>query len=186
MAANTGKGEDTTARTARAEQEESAQQAQDKTRQGVEQAQDKARQGVEQAQDKVRQGAEQAQDKVRQGAEQFRNQMGGMAEMSAKVSQDLIQRSGQNFEMMRRIAETMTSGARIAATECSEYARHTAKRQAEMMQQLGTARSPNDVLEIQNRYLQDNLKELLSFSERMSRLSADKAKEAGEQLKPKS
>ncbi|HSK39394.1 MAG TPA: phasin family protein [Arenibaculum sp.] len=175
MAANTGKGEDTTARTARAEQEESAQQAQDKTRQGVEQAQDKARQGVEQA-----------QDKVRQGAEQFRNQMGGMAEMSAKVSQDLIQRSGQNFEMMRRIAETMTSGARIAATECSEYARHTAKRQAEMMQQLGTARSPNDVLEIQNRYLQDNLKELLSFSERMSRLSADKAKEAGEQLKPKS
>lgn len=153
MAANTNKGEDTTTRTARTEQDEAAKQT---------------------------------QDKVRQGAEQFRNQMSGMAEMSAKVSQDLIQRSGQNFEMMRRIAETMTSGARTAANECSEYTRHSAKRQAEMMQQLGAARSPNDVLEIQNRYLQDNLKELLNFSERMSRLSADKAKEAGEQLKPKS
>ena len=45
-----------------------------------------------------------------------------------------------------------------------------------------SARSPNDVLEIQNRYLQDSLRELLSFSERLSRLSADKAKEAGEHL----
>ena len=53
------------------------------------------------------------------------------------------------------------------------------------MQQLTSARSPNDVLEIQNRYLQDNLRELLSFSERLSRLSADKAKEAGEQLDQK-
>ena len=53
------------------------------------------------------------------------------------------------------------------------------------MQQLGAARSPDDVLEIQNRYLQDNLKELLSFSERLSRLSADKAKESGEHLDQK-
>ena len=53
------------------------------------------------------------------------------------------------------------------------------------MQQLSSARSPNDVLDIQNRYLQDNLKELLSFSERLSRLSADKAREASEKLDQK-
>jgi len=124
----------------------------------------------------------QAQSTIRQGADQLRNQMTDMAGMSAKVSQELVNRSGQNFEMMRRIAETMASGARSAASECAEYAQHTAKRQAEMMQQLSSARSPDDVLEIHNRYLQDNLRELLTFSERLSRLSADKAKEASERL----
>jgi hypothetical protein len=126
--------------------------------------------------------ATQTESAMRQGADQLRNQMSGMAEMSAKVSQNIITRSGQNFEIMRRIAETLALGVQSAASECSEYAQHTARRQTEMMQQLGVARSPDDVLEIQNRYLQDNLKELLSFSERLSRLSADKAKEAGEHL----
>jgi hypothetical protein len=134
-------------------------------------------------------GTKQAEEALREGADQLRNQMGNMqdmAGMSAKVSQELIQRSGQNFEMMKRIAESMTSGARSAASECAEYAKSSAKRQTEMMQQLASARSPNDVLDIQNRYLQDNLKELLSFSERLSRLSADKAREASEKIDRKS
>jgi hypothetical protein len=38
--------------------------------------------------------------------------------------------------MMKRIAETMTSGGKSAVSECGEYAQNTAKRQAEMMQQL--------------------------------------------------
>jgi hypothetical protein len=124
----------------------------------------------------------QVEDVIRQGADQFRNQMSGMAEMSAKVSRELIERSGQNFEVMRQIAETLASGVQTAASECSEYAQHTAQRQAEMMQQLSAAQSPNDALRIQNHFLKDNLKELLGFSERLSRLSADKAKEAGEHL----
>ena len=56
-------------------------------------------------------GTRQAEEAIRQGADQLRNQMGNMqdmAGMSAKVSQELIQRSGQNFEMMKRIAEAMT------------------------------------------------------------------------------
>ena len=134
-------------------------------------------------------GTRQAEEAIREGADQLRNQMGNMqdvAGMSAKVSQELIQRSGQNFEMMKRIAESMTSGARSAASECAEYAKSSAKRQTEMMQQLTSARSPNDVLDIQNRYLQDNLKELLTFSERLSRLSADKAREASDKINQKS
>ena len=51
--------------------------------------------------------------------------------------------------------------------------------------ELSSARSPNDLLDIQNRYLQENLKELLTFSERLSRLSADKAREASEKLDQK-
>src|SRR3954449_12823564 len=121
----------------------------------------------------------QTENAIRQGADQLRGQMAGM---SAKVSQDLIERSGQNFEMMKRIAETFASGIKSAVSKSGEYAQNTAKRQAEMMQQLTSARSPNDVLEIQNRYLQDSLRDLLSFSERLSLLSADKAKEAGERL----
>jgi len=129
--------------------------------------------------------ATQAESAMRQGADQLRTQMSDMAEMSAQVSQNVIARSGQNFEIMRRIGETLASGIQSAASECSEYTQHTTRRQAELMQQLGAARSPDAVLEIQNRYLQDNLKELLSFSERLSRLSADKAKEAGEHLDQK-
>jgi hypothetical protein len=134
-------------------------------------------------------GTKQAEETLREGADQLRSQMGkagDVAGMSAQVSQELIQRSGQNFEMMKRIAEAMTSGARSAASECAEYAKHSAQRQTEMMQQLASARSPNDVLDIQNRYLQDNLKELLSFSERLSRLSADKAREASDKIDQKS
>jgi hypothetical protein len=148
--------------------------------------------GVEQAPrtDRVEQvgaegGAEpmrQAGDAIRQGADQLRNQMSGMAEMSAKVSRELIERSGQNFEVMRRIAETLASGVQTTANECTEYVQHTVQRQTWMMQQLSAAQSPNEVLEIQNHYLNDNLKEILSFTERLSRLSADKAKEAGERL----
>ncbi len=133
-------------------------------------------------------GTKQAEETLREGADQLRSQMGkagDVAGMSAKVSQELIERSGQNFEMMKRIAEAMTSGARSAASECAEYAKHSAKRQTEMMQQLASARSPNDVLDIQNRYLQDNLKELLTFSERLSLISADKAREASEKIDQK-
>jgi hypothetical protein len=124
----------------------------------------------------------QAENAIRQGADQLRDQMTETTGMSAKLSQDLIERSGQNFEMMKRIAETLASGIKSAVSESGEYAQNTAKRQSEMMQQLTSARSANDVLEIQNRYLQDSLRELLSFSERLSLLSADKAKEAGERL----
>jgi hypothetical protein len=122
--------------------------------------------------------ATQAESAMGQGADQLRTQTSGMAEMAAQVSQNVIARSGQNFEIMRRIAETLASGVQSAASECSEYAQHTTRRQAELMQQLGAARSPDAVLEIQNRYLQDNLKELLGFSERLS-------KEAGEHLDEK-
>ena len=52
----------------------------------------------------------QAENAIRQGADQLRDQMTKTAGMSAKLSQDLIERSGQNFEMMKRIAETLASG----------------------------------------------------------------------------
>ena len=67
----------------------------------------------------------QAENAIRQGADQLRDQMTGMAGMSAKLSQDLIERSGQNFEMMKRIAETLASGVKSAVSEmrriCPEH-----------------------------------------------------------------
>jgi hypothetical protein len=110
------------------------------------------------------------------GADQVRN----AAQTSAQLSQDMIQRAGQNFEVMRRIGETLSSGARTAGNELSEYVRHTAQRQQEMTQRLAQARTPSDVLDIQNQYFQDNLKELLGLSERLSQNSAETAKQAGQ------
>src|SRR3954447_16191490 len=110
------------------------------------------------------------------GADQVRN----AAQTSAQLSQDMIQRAGQNFEVMRRIGETLSSGARTAGNELSEYVRHTAQRQQEMIQRLAQARTPSDVLDIQNQYFQDNLRELLGLSERLSQNSAETARQAGQ------
>ena len=110
------------------------------------------------------------------GTDQLRN----ATQASAQLSQDMIQRAGQNFEVMRRIGETLSSGARTAGNELSEYVRHTAQRQQEMTQRLAQARTPSDVLDIQNQYFQDNLKELLGLSERLSQDSAETAKQAGQ------
>jgi hypothetical protein len=83
---------------------------------------------------------------------------------------------------MRRIGETLGSGAGAAAADLSEYMRHTTQRQQEMAHQLSQARTPSDVLDIQARHFQDNLRELLRLSERMSRTSADTAREAGQRI----
>jgi hypothetical protein len=120
----------------------------------------------------------QANAAMQRGAEQMRD----TAEASARLSQEMIQRASQNFEVLRRIGETLGSGARTATTELSEYARHTTQRQQEMVQQLSQARTPADVLDIQTRYFQDNLKEILSLTERMSQHSAETARQAGQSM----
>jgi hypothetical protein len=122
--------------------------------------------------------AQQATDALQRGAEQMR----GTAEASARLSQEMIQQASQNFEMLRRIGETLGAGTRTATADLSEYVRHTSQRQQEMAQQLSQARTPGDVLNIQTRYFQDNLKELLSLSERMSLRSAETARQAGQSI----
>ncbi len=127
------------------------------------------------AQDGV-EAIQQGRDALQRGAEQMR----GATEGSARISRELIERAGQNFEVMRRIGETLTSGVREATTDLTEYVRHTAQRQQEMVQALGRARSPEEVLEIQTRHFQDNLRELLGLSERLARNSAETARRAGQ------
>jgi FtsZ-binding cell division protein ZapB len=119
---------------------------------------------------------QQANEALQRGAEQMR----GTAEASALLSQEMIQRASQNFEVLRRIGETLGSGARTATAELSEYVRHTSQRQQEMARQLSQARTPNDVLDIQTRHFQDNLRELLGLSERLSQHSAEAARQAGQ------
>ena len=124
------------------------------------------------------QAARQVGEAFQQGAERMR----AAAEVSSQLPREMIERAGQNFEVMRRIGETLGSGARAAGAELSEYVRHTAERQQEMAQRLSQARTPSDVLEIQSRYFQDNLRELLGLSERLSRASAETARQAGQGL----
>ncbi len=109
-------------------------------------------------------------------------QLQGAAEASARLSRDMIERAGEGFEVMRRIGEALGEGARAAAGEVSGYVAHTAQRQQEMVQRLAQARSPADVLEVQTRYYQDNLRELFGLAERLSRGGADAARQAGRQV----
>jgi hypothetical protein len=110
------------------------------------------------------------------GADQMRN----AAQMSAQLSQEMIQRAGQNFEVMRRIGAALNAGGRSAGNEFAEYVRHTAQRQQEMAQRLAQARTPSDVLDIQTGFFQENLRELLGLTERLSQNTAETARQAGQ------
>lgn len=121
---------------------------------------------------------QQATSAMQLGAEQMR----GAAEASARLPQEMIQRASQNFEVMRRIGETLSSGAQAATSELSEYVQHTAQRQQEMAQQLTQARTATDLFDIQTRFFQDNLRELLGLSERLLQHSATTARQAGQTI----
>ncbi|HEY8612302.1 MAG TPA: phasin family protein [Roseomonas sp.] len=123
-----------------------------------------------------------APQKVSQLLQHGADQMRGAAEASAQLPREMIDRAGQNFEVMRRIGETLSSGAQSATSEVSEYVRHTTQRQQEMVQKLSQARTPSDVLDIQSRYFMDNLRELLGVSEKLLQNSADTARQAGQGL----
>jgi hypothetical protein len=76
----------------------------------------------------------------------------------------------------------MASGAKEAASEIVEWTRQATERQKEATRQITQARSLEEVLEFQNRYIRENLQALLDFSAKVSRLSAEKASEASGHL----
>jgi hypothetical protein len=95
---------------------------------------------------------------------------------------EAARRTSENLELMKRLAETMLAGAREASSEVVEWTRQATERQAEATRQITQARSPDEMLDLQNRYIRDNLQALLDLSARVSRLSADKASEASGHL----
>jgi predicted O-linked N-acetylglucosamine transferase (SPINDLY family) len=119
---------------------------------------------------------------TRQGAEKLQGQMDTMLGTTSRVSQEAAQRTSENLELMKRLAETMMSGAREASSEMVAWTRQASERQAEATRQITQARSMDEVLDIQNRYIRENLQALLDLSAKVSRLSADKASEASGHL----
>jgi hypothetical protein len=119
---------------------------------------------------------------ARQGVEKLQGQMDTMLGTTSRVSQEVAQRTSENLELMKRLAETMMSGAREASSEMLEWTRQASERQAEATRQITQARSMDDMLDIQNRYIRENLQALLDLSAKVSRLSADKASEASGHL----
>ena len=119
---------------------------------------------------------------TRQGAEKLQGQMDTMLDTTSRVSQEAARRTSENLELMKRLAETMMAGAREASSEMVDWTRQAAERQAEATRQITQARSMDEVLDIQNRYIRDNLQALLDLSAKVSRLSADKASEASGHL----
>ena len=63
-----------------------------------------------------------------------------------------------------------------------EWTRQVSERQAEAMRQITQARSMEEVLDIQNRYIRENLQALLDLNAKIARVSADKADEASGHL----
>ena len=119
-------------------------------------------------------GAEAAQ----QGAEQLQGQMNTMLGTVGRASQEAARRTSENLELMKRLAETMASGARETSSEIVAWTRQASERQAEATSQITQARSLDEVLDFQNRYIRENLQALLDFSAKVSRLSAETASEA--------
>jgi hypothetical protein len=126
-------------------------------------------------------GAEAAQ----QGAERLQGQTNDMQDMIRRASQDAAQRTSENLELMKRLAETMASSVRETSSEMVEWAQQASKQQQEATRQLTQARSLDEVLDTQNRYVRANLQALLDFSARILHRSADTASETSGQLQNK-
>jgi hypothetical protein len=119
---------------------------------------------------------------TQQGADKLRDQMDTMLGTTSRVSQEAARRTSENLELMKRLAETMVSGAREASSEMVDWTRQASERQAEATRQITQARSMDEMLDIQDRYIRENLQALLDLSAKVSRLSADKASEASGHL----
>ncbi len=136
--------------------------------------------------DKTRQAADKTPnaEAPRQDAEGLQGQANPMLDTASRVSQEAMRRTSENLELMKRLAETMISSAREASSEMAEWTRQVSERQAEAMRQITQARSMEEVLDIQNRYIRENLQALLDLNAKIARVSADKADEASGHLEP--
>jgi hypothetical protein len=131
---------------------------------------------------KTQRATEAGAEATQQGAEKLQSQMDTMLDTTSRVSQEAARRTSENLELMKRLAETMMSGAQEASSEMVEWTRQASERQAEATRQITQARGMDEVLDVQNRYIRENLQALLDLSAKVSRLSADKADEASGQL----
>jgi hypothetical protein len=101
---------------------------------------------------------------------------------TSRVSQEAARRASENLELMKRLAETMTSGVREASSEVLQWTRQASERQAEAMRQMAQAKSMDEALNLQSNYIRENLQSLLDLSTKVSRVSADKTSEASGHL----
>jgi hypothetical protein len=154
----------------------------DTTQRATERTADAADRAADRTAEAARAATEAGAQATRQGADKLREQMDTMLGTTSRVSQEAAQRTNANLELMKRLAETMLSGAREASSETVTWTRQAAERQAEATRQITQARSMEEMLAIQDRYIRENLQALLDLSARVSRLSADKASEASGQL----
>jgi hypothetical protein len=152
------------------------------TQRATERTADAAGRAADQTAEAARTATDAGAETTRQGADKLQEQMDTMLGTSSRVSQEAAQRTSANLELMKRLAETMLSGAREASSETVAWTRQAAERQAEASRQITQARSMEEMLDIQDRYIRENLQALLDLSARVSRLSADKASEASGQL----
>ena len=108
-----------------------------------------------------------------------------MQEVIRRASPDAAQRTSENLELMKRLAETMASSVRETSSEMVEWAKQASKQQQEATRQIIQARSLDEVLDTQNRYVRANLQALLDFSAKIFHRSADTASETSDQLQKK-
>ena len=135
-----------------------------------------------QAADATRASTDAGAEATRQGGEQLQRQMNTVLDATNRTSQVAAQRMSENLELMKRLGETMASGLRETSAEMVDWLRRATERQTEATRQITQARSVDEVVEVQSRYIKENLQALLDVSAKVSRLSADKADEAKGQL----
>jgi hypothetical protein len=157
----------------------SAAKAREATGAAAERTADATRAAADAGTDAARQGTDAAQ----QGAERLQAQMSSMLDVGGRASQEAARRTSENLELMRRLAETMASGVKETSSELMDWARQATERQTEATRQITQARSMEEVLDVQNRYIRENLQSLLDFSAKVQRQSADRASQASDQLK---
>jgi hypothetical protein len=155
-----------------------------------------ARKGTEETRRVVEAGAENAQRFAKTGAQVAQvgaqetkrvmdvasRQLASVTDQASRTAREVADRTGQNFDTVMQVATTAASGYQSVMSELVGQSQQAAQRYVDALNQAFRVRSPNDLLNIQSRYLQDSLNAMLTTSAKISQITADTANEAAGKL----
>jgi hypothetical protein len=155
-----------------------------------------ARKGTEETRRVVEAGAENAQRFAKTGAQVAQvgaqetkrvmdvasRQLASVTDQASHTAREVADRTGQNFDTVMQVATTAASGYQSVMSELVGQSQQAAQRYVDALNQAFRVRSPNDLLNIQSRYLQDSLNAMLTTSAKISQITADTANEAAGKL----
>ncbi len=114
--------------------------------------------------------------------QQFGKTMELAYQTSHDLATDLATYARESLDLVMPMTDIMTSGYQATTSKLVESAQQTVQRNVKVINDLLQARTFNDALQIQDRYLWESTETFLTTSAQIAQLTADTATEATQKL----